>query len=173
MDESDLTRLFREYNGPLVRYLTRRLGDRDWAEEVAQETFLRAMRQDRLTSERSWLFAVATNLVRDEARKDARRRRHLELLREEQRDDVVEPEPTTVERAQEAALARRAVDSLAERDRLALLMREEGLNYDEIAEALGLSVGSIGTTLARARRRLAETFEAMQRAEGGRSNAAS
>src|SRR5262249_50865282 len=109
----DLDRLFREYHQPLVRYLARRLGDRDWAEEVAQETFLRAARQESLTSERSWLFAVATNLVRDEARKDARRRRHLELLRAEaQAEEAVEPEPTTLERAQEAALARRAVDAL-------------------------------------------------------------
>jgi len=61
----DLDRLFREYHQPLVRYLARRLGDRDWAEEVAQETFLRAARQESITSERSWLFAVATNLVRD------------------------------------------------------------------------------------------------------------
>ena len=83
MVSMDLDRLFREYHRPLVRYLTRRLGDRDWAEEVAQETFLRAARQQTLTSERSWLFAVATNLVRDEARKDATRRRHLELLRAE------------------------------------------------------------------------------------------
>jgi DNA-directed RNA polymerase specialized sigma24 family protein len=42
---NDVDRLFREYHEPLVRYLTRRLGDRDWADEVAQETFLRAMRQ--------------------------------------------------------------------------------------------------------------------------------
>lgn len=173
MDEANLTRLFRDYHAPLVRYLTRRLGDRDWAEEVAQETFVRAMRQDTIVSERSWLFAVATNLVRDEARKDARRRKHLELLREETKDDVVEQEPTTLERAQEAAMARRAVDSLAEKDRLALLMREEGLNYDEIAEALTLSVGSVGTTLSRARRRLAETYEALQRERDGRNHVAS
>jgi RNA polymerase sigma-70 factor (ECF subfamily) len=67
-----------------------------------------------------------------------------------------------MERAQDAAIARQAVDALVERDRLALLMREEGLNYEEIAEALGLSVGSVGTTLARARRRLAEAYESLQ-----------
>jgi RNA polymerase sigma-70 factor (ECF subfamily) len=178
MKDEELERLFRTYHGPLVRYLTRRLGDRDWAEEVAQETFLRALRQDTLTSERSWLFAVATNLVRDEARKSERRRRHLALLAEQERETVTEPELTAVERAQEAALARRAVDALVERDRLALLMREEGLNYDEIAAALGLSVGSVGTTLARARRRLAETYEALQaeaspRASGGGGHAVS
>jgi RNA polymerase sigma-70 factor (ECF subfamily) len=168
MDNSELERLFSLYHGPLVRYLTRRLGDRDWADEVAQETFLRALRQERLTSERSWLFAVATNLVRDEARKDERRRRHLELLAAEERDRVVEPEPLDADRSREQALARKAVDSLVERDRLALLMREEGLNYEEIAEALGMSAGSIGTTLARARRRLAESYEALQAAESGR-----
>jgi RNA polymerase sigma-70 factor (ECF subfamily) len=159
----DVERLFHTYHAPLVRYLTRRLGDGDWAEEVAQETFLRALRQETIVNERAWLFAVATNLVRDEARKDARRRRHLALLAEQERESVSEPEVTTLERAQEAALARRAVDSLAERDRLALLMREEGLDYHEIAEALGLSVGSVGTTLARARRRLADTYDATQR----------
>ena len=158
----DVDRLFREYHDPLVRYLTRRLGDRDWAEEVAQETFLRALRQEQIVNERSWLFAVATNLVRDEARKDQRRRRHLELLFAEERErEMAEPEPTTLERAQEAAFARKALDGLAERDRLALLMREEGLDYHEIAEALGLSVGSIGTTLARARRRRAESYAAL------------
>lgn len=164
MRDDELERLFKLYHAPLVRYLSRRLGDRDWAEEVAQETFLRALRQDSLSSERSWLFAVATNLVRDHARKDERRRRHLQLLAQEEREreQEVEPEPMDAERSRERAMARQAVDALAERDRLALLMREEGLDYKEIAEALGLSFGSIGTTLARARRRLAETYEALQ-----------
>jgi len=161
----DLDRLFREYQQPLVRYLTRRLGDRDWAEEVTQETFLRAARQegDAIVSERAWLFAVATNLVRDEARKDARRRRNLELLREQAKaEEAVEPEPLSIEREEEAALARRALEMLGERDREALLMREEGLDYTEIASALELAVGSVGTTLARARKRLVEAYESLQ-----------
>lgn len=169
----DVERLFRLYHAPLVRYLTRRLGDRDWAEEIAQETFLRALRQETITSERSWLFAVATNLVRDEARKQGRQRKHLELLRAEaEAADVVEPEPTSMERDEERALARKAVDSLAERDRLALLMREEGLDYDEIAAALDITRSSVGTTLSRARRRLAENFEALQRDKEGPGHAA-
>jgi RNA polymerase sigma-70 factor (ECF subfamily) len=163
----DTERLFRTYHAPLVRYLTRRLGDRDWAEEVAQETFLRALRQSNLTNERAWIFAVATNLIRDEARKDARRRAHLSLLAAESRD-AYEPAPdVALERAQAQAAARRALDVLPERDRNALLMREEGLDYHEIAEALDLAVGSVGTTLARARRRLVEAFEASQHKGAG------
>src|SRR6476660_5771306 len=171
---SDVERLFRTYNEQLVRYLTRRLGDRDWAEEVAQETFVRALRQETIVNEKAWLFAVATNLVRDEARKDARRRRHLSLLAEQEKDSYVEPEQTSLERAQETAMARKAIDALAERDRLALLMREEGLDYSEIAEALELSPGSVGTTLSRARRRLVESYEALQKdREAREKNAAS
>lgn len=161
-----LTALFNRYHVPLVRFLTRRLGDRDWAEEVAQETFVRALRQEEIASERSWIFAVASNLMRDETRRDARQKKRIELVREASADEqVVEPEPTSMERDEDRALARRAVEALAERDRDALLMREEGLGYDEIAEALGLSVGSVGTTLSRARRRLMEAYSALQ-AEG-------
>jgi RNA polymerase sigma-70 factor, ECF subfamily len=173
LNDSDLDRLFHAYHAPLVRYLFRRLGDRDLAEEVAQETFVRAMRQETIVSERSWLFAVATNLVRDEARKDSRRRARLELLRAQEAEAVVEPEPLLVERAEERATARRALDALAERDREALLMREEGLDYHEIAAALGLSFGSVGTTLSRARRRLVEAYEALQRGAEGGSHAVS
>lgn len=164
-------RLFREYHAPLVRYLTRRLGDRDWAEEIVQETFLRALRQGAMEHERAWLFAVATNLVRDEGRREERRRRQLQLLAAEEREREQE-EPAVLrgaERAEEAALARAALERLAERDRNALLMREEGLDYPEIAAALELSPGSVGTTLSRARRRLAESYESLLAERRGRT----
>ncbi len=162
----DVERLFREYHATLVRYLTRRLGDRDWAEEVAQETFVRALRQDAIMNERSWIFAVANNLVRDDARRSSRQRRHLELMAAEARDAeqemAAEPGEISPDMAQETADARRALETLAERDRQALLMKEEGLNYEEIADVLGIEKSSVGTTLSRARRRLAETYEALQ-----------
>jgi RNA polymerase sigma-70 factor (ECF subfamily) len=165
-----LTYLFNTYHGPLVRYLARRTGDRDWAEEVAQETFVRALAQETIASERSWLFAVATNLVRDGARRDARQRDRLDRLRaESELEPASEPEATTMERDEERARARSAVALLAERDRDALLMKEEGLSYPEIAAALDLSVGSVGTTLSRARRRLMEAYESLEPApEAGR-----
>jgi RNA polymerase sigma-70 factor (ECF subfamily) len=159
-------RLFRDYHAMLVRYLTRRLGDRNWAEEVAQETFVRALRQDSIVNERSWVFAVANNLVRDDARRTSRQRRHLELMAAEARDREQEPEEEssqdTLATALESADARRALEALAERDRQALLMKEEGLGYGEIAEVLGIEKSSVGTTLSRARRRLAETYEALR-----------
>ena len=158
-----LTALFNTYHEPLVRFLARQLGDRDWAEEIAQETFVRALKQDVIVSERSWIFSVALNLVRDEARRDARHRRKLERLADEARTEAVTmPAPTSMEREEARALAREAVDALAERDRDALLMREEGLSYEEIAAALDLSVGSVGTTLSRARRRLMEVYETLE-----------
>src|SRR6476646_6901354 len=92
----DVDRLFRAYNEMLVRYLTRRLGDRDREEEVAQEKFVRALRQETMTNERACLFAVAKNLARDEARKDSRRRKHLTMLYEEGKERLVEPEETTI-----------------------------------------------------------------------------
>jgi RNA polymerase sigma-70 factor (ECF subfamily) len=167
---SDIERLFATYHAMLVRYLTRRLGDRDWAEDIAQETFVRALRQEQLVNERSWLFAVAGNLVRDAARTDIRRRRHLELLAAEERDAQVEAPDVTLERAEDAANARHALNALAERDRQALLLREEGLDYPEIAEILGIAVGSVGTTLSRARRRLAESYEAQVAARAQRGH---
>ena len=173
MDQAE--RLFRTYHATLVRYLTRRLGDRDWAEEVAQETFVRALRQDTIVNERAWVFAVAHNLVRDGARKDARNRRHLELLASESREeqDPEAEEEQTLERARSAAIARRALDALGERDRQALLLKEEGLDYTEIADVLKIEKSSVGTTLSRARRRLAESYEALEAERRGGKHAAS
>ncbi|MBM4193712.1 MAG: sigma-70 family RNA polymerase sigma factor [Gemmatimonadetes bacterium] len=172
---AEADRLFRTYHATLVRYLTRRLGDRDWAEEVAQETFVRALRQPPTSNERSWLFAVANNLVRDEARKSIRQRSHLQLLAAEERERESSGPDTgeemTPERAHEMAMARRALDSIAERDRQALLLKAEGLDYDEIAGILGIEKSSVGTTLSRARRRLAETFDALRTGKSGLADA--
>ena len=59
-----------------------------------------------------------------------------------------------LERSQQEATVRRALDALGERDREALLLWDAGLDYGEIAGALEISTGSVGTTLARARERL-------------------
>ena len=60
---------------------------------------------------------------------------------------------------------RAALATLNERDREALLLRAEGFDYEEIAATLGLAKGAIGTTLARARRRLVEAYRAQERSK--------
>ncbi|MGH7545726.1 MAG: RNA polymerase sigma factor, partial [Gemmatimonadota bacterium] len=72
-------RLFERHYPRLVRYLYRRLGDLDRAEELAQETFVRLLER-RPRRPEAWLYAVAANLARDAARSDARRARRLRVL---------------------------------------------------------------------------------------------
>jgi RNA polymerase sigma-70 factor (ECF subfamily) len=111
---------------------------------------------------RAWLFTVAANLARDEARSAIRKRRHLHLVKAE---TVPEPPPAPdaeLEREQREQQVRRALEQLSERDREVLLLWDAGLSYPEIARETGLSPGAIGTTLAHARRRLVEAFEALE-----------
>jgi RNA polymerase sigma-70 factor, ECF subfamily len=155
----DYDRLFHRYHPQLYRYLHRLTGDADAAEDVAQEAFVRladqALGEDDV---RPWLFTVAVNLVRDRARK-AERHRRLEV--HVPRPATPEPPDRAAERAVAVARVRRALDALPERDRMILLMREEGFHYDEIARAIEVAPGSVGTLLARAGRRFAEAFGAV------------
>ncbi len=148
--------MFVEYHDSLVRMLWRRTGDRDRAEEIAQETFARAVAAPP-RNPRPWLFAVALNLIREDARKALRQGRRLQLLKNELEPSAAPPDEV-LERGERAARVRGALAQLNERDREALLLKAEGFNYDEIAETLGLAKGAIGTTLARARRRLVEAY---------------
>lgn len=155
----DLSQVYREHYRSLVRFLFRRIGDQARAEDLAQEAFVRAL-EHQPSRPRAWLFTVATNLARDEGRRAAVRRRHLTLIQAEADARPSEPPPDVVlERRDDVRRVRAALARLGERDREALLLWEEGFSYDEIAEVLGLSRGSIGTTLARARTRLAAAFE--------------
>lgn len=153
--------LFREYHASLVRMLMRRTGDRDRAEEIAQEVFARAVAAPP-RNPRPWLFAVALNLVREEGRRDVRRERRLMLYRAEQ-PEAFEPPDDALDRHDRRAAVRAALDTLSARDRDALLLKAEGFSYDDIAATLGLARGAVGTTLSRARRKL---LEAMGGGEG-------
>ena len=64
----------------VVRFLYRKVWDAERAEDLAQEVFVRALAH-RPEKPRAWLFAVAANLARDEARAAVRRKRHLTLLK--------------------------------------------------------------------------------------------
>ena len=159
----DLGALFRDYHESLVRMLTRRTGDRGRAEELAQETFARAVAAPP-TNPRPWLFAVALNLLREEGRNAATRERRLVLVKDEDHVAAYEQPDEAYEREETRLRVRAALAQLSERDRDVLLLQAEGFDYDEIAQATGLSRGAIGTTLARARKRLTEVYT---QGEGG------
>ena len=157
--------MYKTHHDALVRLLYRRTGDRERAEDLAQEVFLKALEAPPQEA-KPWLFAVALNLARDEGRRNVRQARHLELLKGESADAAAPAPDADIEQHEQRMLVHSALDQLAEQDRAALLMKAEGLNYDEIAAALGLAKGSIGTTLARARRRLVEAYRDTERGKG-------
>ncbi len=159
--------LFREYHESLVRMVYRRTGDRDRAEEIAQETFARAVAAPP-RNPRPWLFAVALNLVREEGRRAVRHDRRLVLYKAEQEAFGESPDET-LDRGERIGRVRSALGALGERDREALLLKAEGFSYEDIAATLGLARGAVGTTLSRARRRLVLAY----RAEEGEHHAAS
>lgn len=156
---TDWALVYRESFRDLVGFLYRKVWDSDRALDLAQEAFARALPSDP-AQPRSWVFTIAANLARDEARTDIRRRKHLALIRDD--DDVLPTPPPNPEREMESrerdASVRAALDRLSERDRDVLLLWQAGLSYGEIAEQTGLSAGAIGTTLSRARRRLVEAY---------------
>ena len=166
-----LADLFTQYHASLVRVVYRRTGDRERAEEIAQEVFARAAVGAPIRNPRPWLFAVALNLVREEGRTTTRHGRLLELYKEEGPQLAPGPDEE-LERSEKTDRVRAALDTLTARDKEALLLQAEGFSYDEIASALGLARGAIGTTLARARKRLVESYRARE-AEEAKRNAAS
>lgn len=141
----------------LFRYLHRLTGDADAAADAAQESFVRLLDNPLPEAEaKRWLFTVGTNLVRDRSRSRTRRERLSPAIRLE-RDEPETPD-RTVERNEEIAAVRAALDEIPERDKSILLLRQEGFRYREIAEAVGVEASSVGTLLARATRRFAEAF---------------
>ena len=139
------------------------------AQDLAQEVFFRALRADPVPdSPRAWLFTVAANLARDEARSAIRRRQKLQLLRAST-DEAAAGPAEMLEAKRRRQQVRQALDALNERERTALLLCEAGLSYAEIGGATGLAVGAVGTTLSRARRKLASAFDSLSEGEESRA----
>jgi RNA polymerase sigma factor (sigma-70 family) len=156
----DFDATFDEHYPQLVRYCQRLTADGDVAEDIAQESLVRLFTHEVSGSAagvRSWLFTTATHLVRDRYRVDENRRRLLEI--HPVRPNEPESAERSLERAEERARARVALDALAPRDREMLLMRYSGFSYKEIAEGLGVATTSVGTLLARAESRFAEAVD--------------
>ncbi|MFN2115831.1 MAG: RNA polymerase sigma factor, partial [Anaerolineae bacterium] len=136
--------------------LHRVVGSRDEAEDLVQETFARLHDRpptslDEL-SVRVWLYRVATNLAYNHLRARARRqRRDREAAARGTAvgDAPPGPEASAVSGA-EIELVRRALAGLPDRQSKLLLLRHAGLSYAEVAAAVGVAAGSVGTLLSRA-----------------------
>ncbi len=150
---------FEELYPGLFRYCHRLTGDPDLAEDVVQEAFVRLYdRRVEGTDEglRAWLFRTATHLVRDRYRVSENRRRLLEA--HPVRPGDPEPPDEAVQRKEEVAHVREALDHLSEREHEMLLMRHAGFSYREIADAAEVSPSSVGTLLARAERNFVTVY---------------
>lgn len=155
--------LFNERFGVLYTYLHRLSGDAALADDVAQEAFVRLYERGSMPQAPSaWLVSVAHNLVRDEHRRTERRRRLLAIWQEPV-SPAPEPESQLLlgERAMEV---RRVLATLSPRHRQLLLLRHGGHSYDEIARALGVAPGSVGTLLVRATAAFVAAYERMNHA---------
>jgi RNA polymerase sigma-70 factor, ECF subfamily len=156
----DLAQLYATHAPSLYRYLVQLTGDADVAADLVQDTFLRFVTQAPTNGAlRGWLFRVATNAARDQWRVNSRRAALLDRAAPEElhvgqpRDPEAEFSRRERQRHVQAALA-----TLVERDRVALLMREEGFTHAEIAEAIGTTPKSVGTVIARALMRFADAL---------------
>lgn len=144
----------------LVRFLYRKVWNLATARDLVQETFVRAL-DNEPKDPKAWLFTVARNLARDEARREIRRRDREEALRIETETPGSDP-AQELDRGLRVSRIRKALATLSERDREALLLRDAGFGYAEIAAQTGLASGSVGTTLSRARRRFVGAYEALE-----------
>jgi RNA polymerase sigma-70 factor, ECF subfamily len=157
--DRDATTLYGELRKPLLRYLVCLGLSADEAQDVVQDAFLSLHRHlsggGRQDNIRSWIFRVAHNAARNRQNRYERRfgaplEEGLELVLDE-----ITPEHAVLKK-EKLRKVQEAFRSLSESERECLLLRAGGLRYREIAEVLGLSTSTVGDTVERAIRKLAE-----------------
>jgi RNA polymerase sigma-70 factor, ECF subfamily len=155
--------LFQQHYARVYAVLYRLVGDE--ADDLAQEVFLRLYRRpprDMGADLASWLYRVATNLGYNALRSQRRRERYRDLLGavtgalgwQRQPEDPAQE----ARRREEADQVRATLAALRERDAAILVLRYQGVSYREVADALGVAPGSVGTMLARAERAFRELY---------------
>jgi len=144
-------RLFLQEYPKVVAIAYRVLADRPAAEDVAQEVFIKFHRSYSPTSERAsgWLHSAAVhsalNVIRGERRRAIRETTHaLDPVQTR-----VESPERLVEQAEQRREVRRALSRLPQRTAALLMLRHSGLSYAEVATAMGMKVGNVGTLLRR------------------------
>lgn len=163
------------YQDRLLTVLQHLVGGRDWAEDLAQEVFLRVYRARRSYEPgakfATWLFTIANN-VASNALRNRSRRREVHLSSRDSGPMGVKPLDAVVQassgmmparqldKAEVREVVRMALDALSERQRMAVLLNKfEGMSYADIAETMELSPQAIKSLLSRARCNLREALE--------------
>ncbi|MER5997135.1 RNA polymerase sigma factor [Nonomuraea angiospora] len=161
LDDADgFAAVFGAHFGEIHTYVAQRLGP-DHAEDVVAETFLTAFRKraqydPARANVRAWLYGIATNLIGKHRRLEARTLRALGRCA----PDPESPghEDSVARRVSAQSLRPELAAALAELDRrdrdVLLLVALAGLSHDEIATALGIPYGTVGSRLNRARKKL-------------------
>lgn len=153
------------YKGRLYSFIMRMVKEPALAEELTQETLIRvyihADKYREIARFSTWVFTIATNLVRNKMRQRSRRPHTISLNTAPDDDEVpVDPADTradTSERVQREELGRliaEATEKIPERYRIPFLLREvEQLSYEEIQQVTGLKLGTVRSRINRARTR--------------------
>ena len=159
--------LVSRYQARLVTVFENMVGRRSMAEDLAQEVFLRIYRARKryVAGSRfsTWLYRIAHN-VASNARRSLARRKEVNVVAQSNGELSAQPlthmvqevsglMPTRqVDQLERAKIVRAAMESLNERQRMALLLSKfEGMSYEEIANSMELSVSAIKSLLSRAR----------------------
>ncbi len=155
MDEAAFRLFYDRTARPLWAYLSRMTGNADLADDLLQESYYRFLRAgpacEDESHQRHYLFRIATNLVRDGAR-----RRACRPVFSAHDEGELPGDRTLAQRTESRADLRGALARLKPRDRQLLwLAYAQGATHQEIGAVLGLRAGSIKPLLFRARRRLA------------------
>jgi RNA polymerase sigma factor (sigma-70 family) len=161
MRDDEFERLYAAEAQGLFAFLAYRTGDRSLAEDLLADAFERALRSrrrfdPRRGSQKTWLYAIALNLLRDHARRAAAEGRALERVEERSAPDALEG----VERreALSRALARLSAE---EREAIALRFGAD-LSVPEMARVLGEPLTTVEGRVYRALRKLRERLEPLQ-----------
>ncbi len=177
-DERAFSELARRYQGRLTNLVSRLLNDRESADDITQEVFVRVYvhRRNYRKGARfsTWLFTIAANLAKNEIRRRVRRRHwfSLDALQEVLHDnsfvlaDRAEGHERSLEREQLQDEVGRAITTVPEKYRLALVLRDiEGLAYEEIAQVLGIPGGTVRSRINRARFMLKRKLQPLMKRE--------
>jgi RNA polymerase sigma factor (sigma-70 family) len=156
MRREDFERLYEQHAQGLFGFLAYRTGDRTLAEDLVADTFERALRarhrfSRRRGSEKTWLYAIGLNCLRDQLRRRSVERRALE--RQSLEAEAVSNPGT--EEVESRDVIRRALEVLSEEEREAIALRYGGdLTVPEIARATGERLTTVEGRVYRALRKM-------------------